>query len=144
MHPSLRYMSLLAATRTFGALVAAQGAHSIEEYVGRLWETFPPTAFVTGLLSSNREVGFVVINIAIVAFGVWCLLWPVRKDWPSAPTLMWCWALIETINGIGHPVWSIAQGGYTPGVLTAPILLATALYLASQLRHFSRPTSRAV
>jgi hypothetical protein len=27
---------------TFGALVLAQAAHAVEEYVGRLWESFPP------------------------------------------------------------------------------------------------------
>ena len=40
---------------TFGALILVQAAHSIEEYVGRLWESFPPTRFVTGLVSSNPE-----------------------------------------------------------------------------------------
>lgn len=128
---------------TFGALVVAQTAHSIEEYLGRLWESFPPAAVLTGLISSDRELGFLVINSALVAFGFWCLLWPVRRDWPSAPAFAWFWVLIETINGIGHPAWSLRQRAYTPGVLTAPILLALALYLAFQLRHISRPISRA-
>jgi hypothetical protein len=26
----------------FGAHVAAQAVHSVEEYAGRLWESFPP------------------------------------------------------------------------------------------------------
>ena len=49
---------------TFGALVLAQAAHSIEEYIGHLWKSFPPARFVTGLVSSNLERGFVVINLA--------------------------------------------------------------------------------
>jgi hypothetical protein len=130
-------------TSTFGALVAVQAAHSIEEYVGRLWESFPPAAFVTGLVSTDREVGFLILNIAIVALGVWCLLWPVRGNWPSAHAILWTWVLIETINGVGHMVWSLVQGSYTPGVLTAPILLLVALYLAMQLRAAARqPMSR--
>jgi hypothetical protein len=40
---------------------------------------------------------------------------------------------IETINGIGHPLWSLRQGGYTPGVATAPVLLILAINLARQL-----------
>jgi Protein of unknown function with HXXEE motif len=119
---------------TFGGLVLAQAAHSIEEYLGRLWESFPPARFLTGLFSSDRELAFLVINVAIVAFGVWCLLWPVRRRWPSAVGLMWVWVVIETINGVGHPLWSLRQGGYTPGVITAPILLVVALYLGAQLR----------
>jgi hypothetical protein len=126
----------------FGALVVAQTAHSIEEYAGRLWESFPPAAFLTGLISSNRELGFLVINIALVAFGFWCLIWPVRGDWPSAKSLAWFWVVIETINGIGHPAWTLRQSAYTPGVLTAPILLVLALYLAFQLLQLPRPVSR--
>jgi hypothetical protein len=120
---------------TFGALVLAQAAHSIEEYRGRLWESFPPVRFLTGLFSSDRELVFIILNVALVAFGVWCLLWPVRRRWPAAVGLMWGWAVIETINGVGHPLWSLRQGGYTPGVITAPILLVIALYLGAQLRN---------
>ena len=130
-------------TVAFGALVFAQSAHSLEEYLGRLWESFPPAAFVTGLISSDRELGFLVINGAIVAFGIWCLLGPVRKNWPSARPLVWCWVGIETINGVGHIAWSFRQGGYTPGVITAPVLLVLVLYLAFQLRHASTPASDA-
>jgi hypothetical protein len=119
---------------TFGALVLAQAAHSIEEYVGRLWESFPPARFLAGLISANRELGFVVLNVALVGFGFWCLLWPVRRDWPSAVGLMWFWVVLETINGVAHSLWTLRQGGYMPGVFTAPILLVLALYLASQLR----------
>jgi len=127
---------------TFGALVVAQTAHSIEEYLGRLWETFPPAAFLTGLVSSDREVGFLVLNGALVGFGFWSLLWPVRRSWPSVPALAWTWVVIEMINGIGHPAWSLRQNTYTPGVVTAPILLVLALSLAIQLRRRQRPSSR--
>jgi hypothetical protein len=127
---------------TFGALVLAQAAHSIEEYVGRLWDSFPPATFLTGLISSDRELGFIILNAALVGFGVWCLLWPVRRAWPSAAGLMWVWVAIETINGVGHPLWSLRQGGYTPGVLTAPILLVLALYLGVQLQKTTLPASR--
>ena len=127
---------------TFGGLVLAQAAHSIEEYLGRLWESFPPARVLAGLVSSDRELAFVVINVAIVAFGVWCLLWPVRRRWPSAVGLMWVWVVIETINGVGHPLWSLRQGAYTPGVITAPILLVVAIYLGAQLRKATVTASR--
>ena len=114
---------------TFLALVIAQGAHSIEEYLGRLWEVFPPARFLTGLISENRHVGFLVINIGFFVFGIWCFLWPVRRRWPCKKAVIGAWIVIEMINGIGHPLWSLRQGGYTPGVLTAPILLVLALML---------------
>lgn len=115
----------------FGALILAQLAHSTEECVGRLWESFPPARLLTSLFSSDRELTFIVLNIALVTFGLWCLLFPVRREWPSATRFVWFWVVLETINGFVHPAWSLRQGGYTPGVLTAPLLLAIALYLAN-------------
>lgn len=64
----------------FGALVLTQAAHSVEEYVGRLWETFPPARFMTELVSEDQKLGFLLLNVALVAFGVWCFLWPIRRD----------------------------------------------------------------
>jgi hypothetical protein len=125
----------------FAALVTMQTAHSLEEYAGRLWETFPPASVLTGLISPDREIGFVVLNSGLVAFGWWCLFWPVRRHWASAPGFIWFWVVIETTNGIGHPAWSLAQGAYTPGVATAPILLTLALYLAFVLSRTPRPMS---
>lgn len=117
----------------FAALIVAQTAHSVEEYVGRLWETFPPAMALTALVANDREIGFLVINIALVAFGYWCLFWPVRRRWPSAQAFAWFWIVVEMINGVGHPYWATRVGGYTPGVATAPLLLVIAVYLAALL-----------
>jgi hypothetical protein len=125
-------------TFAFSALIVAQAAHSMEEYLGRLWESFPPARFLSGLLSSDREMGFIAINIALVAFGLWCAFFPVRREWSSAHVFVWFWIVLETVNGVGHPVWTLRQGGYTPGALTAPLLLVLALYLWSQLRRERR------
>ncbi len=125
----------------FGMLVLAQAAHSVEEYLGRLWESFPPARFLSSLISQDLERGFLVINVSLVAFGLWCWLWPVRRRWPSAVNLAWAWVTVEVINGIGHSLWTLRQGGYTPGVATAPVLLVLAVYLArlppNGVRHSS-------
>jgi len=113
----------------------AQAAHSLEEYVGRLYDVFPPARAVSALISSNRERGFVIFNVALVAFGAWCYLWPVRRAWGVAVPLAWLWVGIELLNGIGHPAWSLIRRGYTPGVITAVPLLVLALLLARQLRR---------
>ena len=122
----------------FLALVATQAAHSVEEYVGRLYEVFPPARFVSGLISQDLERGFLIFNVALVAFGVWCFVWPLRRNWAAAPTLAWLWVGIELVNGIGHPLWSLRERAYTPGVATAPVLLLLALLLARQLRAADR------
>jgi hypothetical protein len=118
----------------FGALVLTQAGYSVEEYMGRLWETFPPARFLTQLVSQDQERAFLLLNVALVAFGLWCFVWPIRRDWPTAASITWIWVTIEVINGIGHPLWSLRVGGYTPGVATAPALLVIALYLGQQLR----------
>ena len=128
---------------TFGALVLTQTAHSIEEYVGHLWESFPPARFLTSLVSSDLERAFVLLNVSLLAFGVWCFLWPLRRGWPVAASLAWFWVVIEIINGIGHPLWSVREGGYTPGLATAPVLLVLAVYLAHQLRRSAHESSSA-
>jgi hypothetical protein len=117
----------------FGCLVLAQAAHSVEEYAGRLWETFPPARFMSGLVSSDPERGFLILNVVLVAFGVWCFLWPVSRGWPGAPHVLAGWATVEAINGIGHPLWALWKGGYTPGVATAPLLLALAIAIVVNL-----------
>jgi hypothetical protein len=127
----------------FGALVLAQAAHSVEEYIGRLWESFPPAQFITGLISQDHERGFVIFNLLLSGFGLWCLLWPVRRGWHSAVTLAWAWVVLEVVNGTGHSLWTLRQGGYTPGLATAPLLLVSAVYLARQLGRLERQSSGA-
>jgi hypothetical protein len=116
----------------FAALVVAQAAHSVEEYIGRLYEVFPPARFVSGLISQNLRLGFIIFNVSLIAFGVWCCLWPVRRGTPALAVVTWFWIVIELINGVGHPIWSIELMRYTPGVATAPLLLVLAIALARQ------------
>jgi uncharacterized protein with HXXEE motif len=123
---------------TFGALVLAQVAHSIEEYVSRLWESFPPALLLAGLISPDLRKNFLLLNILFVGFGVWCYVWPVRRQWKAAIGLAWLWAGIELVNGIGHSLWSLWRFGYSPGVITAPLLVILALYMMAQLRSAKR------
>ena len=89
--------------------------------------------FRSGLVSTDLGRGFLIVNVAFVLFGACCYWWPVRRGWPSAVPLAWLWVGIEVINGVGHPAWSLLRWGYTPGVLTALLLLPLALLLARQL-----------
>jgi hypothetical protein len=118
----------------FGGLVLTQAAHSIEEYAGRLWETFPPARFVSGLVSSDLEQGFLILNVALIAFGGWCFLWPVSRGWAGSRRLIAGWAAVEALNGTVHLLWSLRQIGYMPGVATAPVLLALAIAIFANLR----------
>ena len=123
---------------SFLALVAMQAAHSVEEYAGRLYEVFPPARFVSGLFSQDLQRGFLIFNVGLVAFGIWSFLWPLRRHWAAARAIAWLWVGIELVNGIGHPLWSLIQRAYTPGVATAPLLLVLAVIVAWQLRAVRR------
>lgn len=119
---------------TFVGLVAAQATHSIEEYFGHLYEIFAPARFVSGLISQNLRIGFIIFNVSLVTFGAWCSLWLARRWSPSLTVVTWFWVAIELINGVGHPLWSLREMRYTPGLATAPILLVLAIALARQIR----------
>jgi hypothetical protein len=123
--------------------VLTQAAHSVEEYAGRLWESFPPARLVSGLISSDLERGFLIANAVLVTLGLACWLWPVRRGWAVAVPIAWIWVLIESVNAIGHPLWTLRQGRYTPGVATAPLLGVLAWRLAARLRQQPEGAARA-
>ena len=111
-----------------------QALHSIEEYRNRLYEVLAPARAVSGLISPDRRVGFVIFNAALVAFGLWCAAVPIRRGSPPARGLAWAWAILEAANGAVHVLWALWAGAYRPGLYTAPLLVAAALLLAAQLR----------
>jgi hypothetical protein len=121
--------------RLFGALIAIQAAHSLEEYAGRLWEVLPPARLASSLVSSDLERGFIVINVTIAGLGLASLLGPIRGGWRSGPAVAWGWAVMETLNGAAHVAIALWQGGYAPGVATAPLLIGTGVLLMRASRR---------
>jgi hypothetical protein len=117
----------------FALLILAQAAHSLEEYVYRLFDVFGPARFVAGLFSSDTALGFALGNIGIVLFGAWCYATRVRPAHPSERVYAWFWTCVELANGLGHIAISIGRGGYFPGVATAPLLIAVSSYLGVRL-----------
>lgn len=113
----------------FLLLVLVQGLHSIEEYLGRLWENFPPATALCSLFSNDLETGFLIINIGLFVVGMLCWIFLIRPNRSGAGAALGFWMFIEWVNGIGHPLWSIYQGGYTPGMATAPFLLILVVWL---------------
>jgi hypothetical protein len=107
----------------FLLLIAAQAAHSTEEYVMRLYEVFTPARFVSSVISADLSVGFLLVNAALVGFGLLCWALPVRSNWKAAKGLLWFWTVLEAGNGIGHLTLVVLRGGYFPGAATAPLLL---------------------
>ena len=117
----------------FACVILAQAAHSVEEYLARLSDVFRPARFVSSLLSDDLRIGFVIANVSLISFGLWCWAVPVGRDWPAASGLAWFWAALELVNGTVHSGLAITRAGYFPGVLTAPLLLASSAWLARRL-----------
>ena len=123
---------------TFLLIALVQGLHSIEEYIGKLWEVYPPATYICGLVSANLENGFIIINISL--FIVLMLIWvaTLSKNFSAKP-LLWLWSFLELINGAGHSVWAIMERSYVPGLFTAPILFILALIM---LRLLTNPIKK--
>lgn len=122
--------------KAFLALVLAQAAHSVEEYLFRLFDVFPPARFVSRLFDlSGRDLaaGFVVANATLVLFGLWCYLARVRAGHPAGRGWAWSWTILEAANGTVHLLLALGTGGYFPGAYTAPVLLAVAAWLGWSL-----------
>jgi Protein of unknown function with HXXEE motif len=124
--------------RLFLLLIASQALHSIEEYYFSLWEVLAPARFLSGLVSANLSVGFAILNVTIVALGLWTYARPVRRNRSYALPLVWFWTILEMANGVGHTIFALASGSYFPGVYTAPLLLVFSGLLAVQLTRRSR------
>ena len=112
-------------------LIFAQAAHSTEECVTRMYEVFAPARFVSRLISNDLALGFIIFNVSVVAFGLWCWAVPLRGGGHAARWLVWFWTILELGNGIGHAALVIWRGGYFSGVITAPLLLLLAGWLAA-------------
>jgi hypothetical protein len=105
-----------------------------------LYEVFAPARFVSSLVSNDLALGFLVVNAALVTFGLWCWAVPVRSGWHVARGLVWFWTVLELGNGIGHAALALSRGGYFPGVVTAPLLLLLAVWMAVLQAAGRRPS----
>ena len=126
---------------TFLLLAISQAAHSLEEYFGQLWEVFIPAQFLSSFVwPSDPVVGFLIINISLVALGFWCYLTRVRPERPSARAWVWFWIALEAVNGVGHAVWASINHAYTPGLITAlPFLVLVPVLFVELLRSSNDP-----
>jgi len=118
---------------TFLLLVIAQAIHAVEEYLGNLWEVYAPAKFVCNLISPNPKTGFLIINTLFTSFSFlywWSL---VQRKPMSSSGLIWLWIVLEILNVIGHISWTLYAKTYTPGGVTAIILLILVISLFKQL-----------
>ena len=123
----------------FLMLILFQGMHSIEEYIGELWEVFPPATWLCGQISEDLRLSFLIINSGLFLFGVISWLLVHFHDGSLVKTLIWFWIILGGLNGMGHVVWTISSKSYTPGLITAMAMIALVIVLfKSMIRSPSR------
>jgi hypothetical protein len=127
------------ARQLFLWLIVAQAAHSVEEYLFRLYDVLAPARWVSGLITDNLAVGFALANTCIVLLAVWCYVARVHRAHPSARGWAWFWVTLEGANGAGHLAFAAGERGYFPGAATAPALLALSLALGVSLARTAAP-----
>ena len=121
----------------FLLLVIVQVAHSVEEYVTRLYEVFAPARLASGLVSDDLGTGFLILNAVIILIGFGCYVGPVRSG-RGAWLVAWVWTVIELANGVVHLFFAWLANGYFSGAITAVALVCVAAGLAISLRADNR------
>lgn len=121
---------------TFLLLVLTQALHSVEEYMGRLWEVYAPAKFICSLIAKDPKTGFLILDTGFLLFGFCFWLFAIRSNHLYSRGVIWFWIAMEMINISGHVFWALSQRAYEPGIATAPFLLVLVVYLGRQLLRF--------
>jgi hypothetical protein len=129
----------LVTRRLFLGLIVVQAAHSVEEYLFKLYDVLAPARFLSGLLTDNLAVGFAIANTCLVQLGLWCYLARVRTSRRSGRAWAWFWAMLEGANGATHLTFAAGARGYFPGAAAAPALLALSVALSLSLARSAPP-----
>lgn len=125
----------------FLVLIVLQALHSIEEFIFKFYEVFPPMVLLYRNAPHLARPAFIMFNALLVLVGLTCLfrwVWPARR---GARTVVWAWIGGEAINALAHLVWAILIRGYNPGLMTGLGFVPVVVYLSYLLR---RPPSHAV
>ena len=120
-------------------LILAQAAHSIEEYVFRLYDVLAPARWISSVFSFDPRLGFALANISLVLLGFWCYVARVRTSRASGRTWAWFWTVLEGANGVSHLALAASERGYFPGAATAPVLLGLSVLLGMSLSRTAEP-----
>jgi hypothetical protein len=112
-----------------------QALHSLEEFIFKFYEVFPPMASIYRNAPGLAQPAFVFANSLLVLVAFVCLfgwVWPARQ---GAKAVAWVWVGVEAFNVIAHGVWAILIWGYNPGLVTGLGFVPVVAYLTYLLRR---------
>lgn len=120
----LKAPHLSAGRHLYPGLVFAEFLHGFEDYVNGFYQSFP-------LYTISPEL-FVTMTLALLLL-LAALIPSVAHGRRWALQVAKFWAIVEILNGTGHLMISLFEGGYYPGMWTAPLLLVFGAALGRSL-----------
>jgi hypothetical protein len=123
---------LRAAVRLAIVAVLVQGAHFAEELATGFHERFPELFGLT-----PWPVGFFV-SFNLFWLGIWGLsIWGLAARRWFAFFPLWFLAIASVANGLAHPLLSLRDGGYFPGLVSSPFVGIAGILLLRCLFQFT-------
>jgi len=122
----------IAASTVLGFATAIQSVHFAEELVTGFHVRFPALLGLDPMPLSffvSFNLAWIVIWIASIPF--------LRLGRRPAFFAAWFMAIAAVLNGVAHPIMTIASGGYFPGLMTSPIIGLAGVILWQRLRRAS-------
>ena len=121
----------------FLLLVILQAIHSVEEFIFKLYERFPPMRFLFQNAPHLAKPAFAISNALLVLIGLVCFYYWVQPARKGATVVVWIWITIESLNVVAHIVWAALIGGYNPGLVTGLLFVPVLIYLCYLTLHAS-------
>jgi hypothetical protein len=118
--------------------LAAQCLHFLEELLTHFPQRFPT---LLGLAAWS-DAFFAAFNLIWLSIWLVCVL-GLALRWRLALLPIWFFALSCLLNGVGHPLLSLARGGYFPGLITSPLVGVIGVLLGWRLLDFTRSSRSA-
>ncbi|MDQ3748974.1 MAG: HXXEE domain-containing protein [Acidobacteriota bacterium] len=107
----------------FLLMILLQAIHSVEEYIFKLYEVFPPMQLIYRNTPELAQAAFITFNLLLFLFGLICFFYWVQPARKRARVVVWIWIVIQMATVAAHLVWAIVIGGYNPGLATAPLFV---------------------
>ena len=122
----------------FLLLVIVQAIHSVEEFIFRFYERFPPMTFIYQNAPQLARPAFAISNALLFLIGLICFYYWVQPARKAANLVVWIWIILESSNVVAHIVWAVLIGGYNPGLVTGLLFLPVLIYLCRLMIRSNR------
>jgi len=119
----------------FLTMISLQAVHSIEEYIFKFYEVFPPMQFIYRDAPDLAKSGFVTFNLLLFLFGIICFFYWVQPARKGARVVIWVWIAIQLATIASHAIWVMSVGDYHPGLATVPLFVPIVVFMMYLLHH---------